>query len=109
MSFLIKLQACVCNFIKKEALAQVLSCEFCEISKNTFLQNTSGWLLLIVVTGKSMFFVIGPFMYSLFYLPSDMAVLYGNVAFSILLLPAKKRYSSFLKKVSFSKVSIENV
>ena len=25
-----------CNFIKKEALAQVLSCEFCKISKNTF-------------------------------------------------------------------------
>ena len=24
------------NFIKKEALAQVFSCEFCEISKNTF-------------------------------------------------------------------------
>ena len=26
-----------CNFIKKEALTQVFSCEFCEISKNTFL------------------------------------------------------------------------
>ena len=25
-----------CNFIKKETMAQVLSCEFCEISKNTF-------------------------------------------------------------------------
>ena len=25
-----------CNVIKKEALAQVSSCEFCEISKNTF-------------------------------------------------------------------------
>ena len=25
-----------CNFIKKEALAQVFSCEFCEIFKNTF-------------------------------------------------------------------------
>ena len=25
-----------CSFIKKEALAQVFSCEFCEISKNTF-------------------------------------------------------------------------
>ena len=29
-----------CNFIKKETLAQVFSCEFCEISKNTFLQRT---------------------------------------------------------------------
>ena len=26
-----------CNFIKKEALAQVFFCEFCEISKNTYL------------------------------------------------------------------------
>ena len=25
-----------CNFIKKETLAQVFSCEFCNISKNTF-------------------------------------------------------------------------
>ena len=29
-----------CNFIKKETLPQVLSCEFCEISKNTFLNRT---------------------------------------------------------------------
>ena len=29
-----------CNFIKKEALEQVFSCEFCEISKNTFLHRT---------------------------------------------------------------------
>ena len=28
------------NFIKKETLAQVLSCEFCEISKNTFFHRT---------------------------------------------------------------------
>ena len=27
----------VCNFIKREILAQVFSSEFCEISKNTFL------------------------------------------------------------------------
>ena len=32
-SFLVKLQA---YFIKKESLAQVFSCAFCEISKNTF-------------------------------------------------------------------------
>ena len=32
-----------CNFIKKETLAQMFSCGFCEISKNTFCsQNTSG-------------------------------------------------------------------
>ena len=36
VSFLIKLQALACIFIKKETLVQVLSCEFCEIFKNTF-------------------------------------------------------------------------
>ena len=30
-----QLQVKACNFIKKETLAQVFSCEFCEISKNT--------------------------------------------------------------------------
>ena len=34
--FLIKLKASVCNIIKKETLAQVFSCAFCEISKSTF-------------------------------------------------------------------------
>ena len=29
-----------CNFIKKETLALVLYCEFCEISKNTFYYRT---------------------------------------------------------------------
>ena len=29
-----------CNFIKKETLAQVFSCEFCEISKNSFSYRT---------------------------------------------------------------------
>ena len=29
-----------CNFIKKETLTQVFSCEFCEISKNTFSYRT---------------------------------------------------------------------
>ena len=34
--FLIKLEALACNFIKKETLALVLSCEFFKISKHTF-------------------------------------------------------------------------
>ena len=39
-SLLIKLQASACNFIKNETMAQVFSCEFCEISKNTFSYMT---------------------------------------------------------------------
>ena len=38
--FFDKLMAC--NFIKKETLPQVFSCEFYKIPKNTFPQNTSG-------------------------------------------------------------------
>ena len=34
------------NFIKKETPAQVFSCEFCEISKNTFFTEHLWWLLL---------------------------------------------------------------
>ena len=30
-----------CNFIKKETLAQVFPCEFCEIFKNTFFYGTT--------------------------------------------------------------------
>ena len=38
---------------KTESLTQVFSCEFCKISKNTFLQNTSGRLLLSCPTAGS--------------------------------------------------------
>ena len=40
------LQKKVCNFIKKETLAQVFPCEFCEIFKNTFFTEHLRWLLL---------------------------------------------------------------
>ena len=35
------------NFIEKKTLAQMFSCEFCEISKNIFLHKTLWWLFLI--------------------------------------------------------------
>ena len=38
--FLIKLLASACNCIKKGTLAEVFSCEFCEIFKNTFSYRT---------------------------------------------------------------------
>ena len=38
-----------CNFIKKETLAQVFSCEFCDISKNTFYYRTR----LVAVSGRT--------------------------------------------------------
>ena len=41
VSFLLNLQAEACNFVKKETLAQVFSCKFCEILRAHFLQNTS--------------------------------------------------------------------
>ena len=34
------LQTEACNFIEKETLALVFSCEFCEIFKNTFFYRT---------------------------------------------------------------------
>ena len=53
--FLIKLQTSgqqphVCNLIKKETVAQLFSCEFCEISKNIFLHRT----LLVTASVKNM-------------------------------------------------------
>ena len=51
VSFFIKLRLEACNFIEKEALAQVLSCKFCEISKNTFFTehlrtNAFAWQII---------------------------------------------------------------
>ena len=38
--FFNKVAGLACNFIIKESLAQVFSCKFCEISKNTFFYRT---------------------------------------------------------------------
>ena len=54
VSFSIKLQAEAYNYIKKETLAQVFSCEFCEISKNTyFTEHLWDTASVIVVLWKS--------------------------------------------------------
>ena len=39
--FFNKVAGSACNFMKKETLAQVFSCEFSEISKNTFFYRTT--------------------------------------------------------------------
>ena len=41
--FFNKVAGLACNFIKKETLAQVFSCEFWEISKNNFLHRKNLW------------------------------------------------------------------
>ena len=46
VTILMKLRALLCNFIKKETLAQVFSCEFDEIFKCAFFLEHFWWLLL---------------------------------------------------------------
>ena len=56
--FLIKLLA-ACNLIKRETLAQVFSCEFCEISQNTFFTEhlwATASVSLQIMTRKIFFF-----------------------------------------------------
>ena len=47
-AFFLNNVAGACNIIKKEALVQVFSCEFCEIFKNTFFTEHLRWLLLYI-------------------------------------------------------------
>ena len=62
-----------CNFIKKETLAHMFSCEFYEFLRTPFLQNTSRQLLLnkegflnqhLIKVSKLLVFVL--FFFSLF-------------------------------------------
>ena len=55
------------SFIKKETLAQVFSCEFCEVSKNNFL-ITLLWCLLLLLPNWQNYF-------SMSRVPSD----YGHI------------------------------
>ena len=54
--FFNKVAGAACNFIKQEILAQVFSCEFCEISENTFFTEH----LRTTASGCRVFFFIVP-------------------------------------------------
>ena len=45
-----------CSFIKKGTPAKTFFCELCKIFQNVFLQNTSGWLLLVFTCNFEKFF-----------------------------------------------------
>ena len=73
-----------CNFIKKETLAQVFSCEFCEIFKNTFFVEHVWWLLLDILEKAC-------------YLPTTMKMfIFGKVAG-----PGLSPVASFATKITF--------
>ena len=58
---LLKKRLWACNFIKKEALAQVFSCGFCEISKNTYFTErlwTTASETVLAMPGFSIFLII---------------------------------------------------
>ena len=57
-----------CNFIKIETLAQVFFCKFCEISKNTFLQNTSRRLNCLCIFSSCYFCFLCHLLYRVGYL-----------------------------------------
>ena len=52
--FVNKVAGLTCNFIKKESLAQVFSCEFCKIFKNTFFYRTPQVAASIIIVFKKM-------------------------------------------------------
>ena len=58
VSFLITLQGTACNFIKKETLAQVFRCEFCEIFFRTFFAEhfqVTAWVFSLVLLKMSQY------------------------------------------------------
>ena len=65
--FFNEVASAACNFIKKETLAQVFSCEFCEISKNnvftehlctTAVYISGRYVINVYVSGDCVIFVL---------------------------------------------------
>ena len=73
-SFLIKLQFEACNFNGKESLAQVFSCAFCGISKNTFSYRTSPVVASVILLSWLWYHV------QIYYKVRSVGSLYGGVA-----------------------------
>ena len=74
---------------KKEALAQVLSYEFCEISKNTFLQNTSGRLHIVSCIKSSNHIQVFKFLMLILVAPSTLTCVSSLVLSAISLVSTK--------------------
>ena len=55
------------NFIKKETLGQVFSCEFCEISKSTFSFRTTPVTASILRQSSFLVFLVEAFQFSKFH------------------------------------------
>ena len=87
------------NFIKKETLAQVFSCEFCEISKNTFSYRAP----LVAASGSS-----GPEMFCKICALSNFAKSTGKHLRQSLLLykiaGLRPQACNFIKKETLAKV-----
>ena len=78
VSFLIKLKAQACNFIEKETLTQVFSCEFCGISKSTFSCRTSSVAASVINNFKTSFSICFEISYALKKRPHPAQVLPVN-------------------------------
>ena len=71
-------EAWTCNFIKKETLAQVISCEFCEISKYTFFTEHL-WTTVSIFCGFNSIFFIAKKFHLLLFSDSHFVVVGLNV------------------------------
>ena len=106
-SFLAKLETSACNFIKKETLAQVFSCEFCKISKNTFFYRT----LLVAASDRSGIFSVYIFLFVSFLLSQGIVrkvytfekkILLKRVIVTVICISQKRRGNN---NTSFGKIS----
>ena len=96
--FLVKLHFSACNFIKKETLAQVFSCKFCKICKNTFsfrappvapspfLQNNFRRLFLKNTTDSYFHFTVKKVTWSSFYSNCPLLIWFYENILQILIL-----------------------
>ena len=92
VSFLINLQVEACNVIKKETLAQLFSCKFCEISKNTISYR----IPLVAAYGNKRFVRQKPRALRKFLLESIFLIRFGSFGYDFYQSTRDKMKNIFL-------------
>ena len=96
VSFSIKLKAWVCNFIKKETLAQVVSCEICKSFSFLFLQSTFSQISRPVVASVKNSFLDGILAILLQYFWCFKCAFLGVFSFCFSIISANSHSQSLL-------------
>ena len=94
-----------CNFIKKETLAQLFSCEFCQISKNTIFYRTPPVVAFFTIYFSFLKRFISDYSIAIFYFIGSFTIfILRNISCLEVKILSKSNSSTLSLRLGFTRV-----